>query len=69
MTGTVLIYFFGVPRQTDTGGVVLLALEGDAGADDAEIERIRKFKKLGNIGLALIFLAFLLQLLGVLLSI
>lgn len=66
MIGTALVYFYGVPRQTDTGGVSFLLLEGDNDAD--EIARIARFKLRGNLGLTLIFVAFLLQLLGLLLE-
>jgi hypothetical protein len=67
MIGTGLIYFFGVPRQADTGGVVFLALEGDQGIDRSELGRIKKYKRRGNAGLALVFLAFLLQLISLVL--
>jgi hypothetical protein len=66
MIGTALVYFFGVPRQVDTGGINFTSLEGDQRYDQAEMARIARFKMLGNTGLALIFLAFLLQLLGLL---
>lgn len=59
--GTILIYFYGVPRQIDTGGRGRLLLEG---TDDAELSRIRRFKRIGNMGLALIALAFVLQFVG-----
>lgn len=68
MAGTALIYFFGVPRQVDTGGVNVLSLSGDQRYDIDELARIRRFKWWGNTGLALVFLAFLLQFLALLLG-
>ena len=64
MAGTALIFFFGVPRQTDTKGQNYLLLSGDQASDSDEMLRIRSFKRLGNLGFGLVFLAFLLQLLG-----
>jgi hypothetical protein len=68
MIGTVLIYRYGVPQQVDTGGVRFLSLSGDERFDADEIARIARFKRLGNFGLGLIGLAFLLQLLGLILA-
>jgi hypothetical protein len=68
MAGTALIYFFGVPRQVDTGGVNVLSLSGDERYDPDEIARINRFKRLGNTGLGLVFLAFSLQLIALLLG-
>lgn len=65
MAGTALVFFFGVPRQTDTGGRGYLVLEQE---DEGEKARIRHFKRLGNLGLALIFVSFLLQLVTLLLG-
>ena len=65
VTGTVLIYFFGVPRQIDTGGVNVLSLSGDQRYDVQEIVRIKRFKRWGATGIALVALAFLLQLAAV----
>ena len=61
MIGTALIYFFGVPRQIDTGGIVTLSLSGDQRYDVGEQERIKRFKLWGNTGLFLVFAAFCLQ--------
>jgi membrane protein YqaA with SNARE-associated domain len=58
VVGTALIYFFGVPKQTDTGGRISLALEQE---DEGEKARIKSYKQLGNLGLLLIGAAFLLQ--------
>lgn len=68
MVGTVLIYRFGVPRQVDTGGVSVLSLSGDARYDYEEIARIKLFKCWGKVGLSLVFLAFSLQLLAIILD-
>jgi hypothetical protein len=68
MAGTALIYFYGVPKLVDNGGAVFLALEGDEAHDAHEAARIRRFKGRASWGFKLIGLAFLLQLLGLLLA-
>jgi hypothetical protein len=45
-----------------------MVYSGDEGIDEAEKAKIEQFKFLGNLGLGLIFVAFLLQLLGLLLA-
>jgi hypothetical protein len=65
MAGTALIFFFGVPRQTDTGGRISLVLEQE---DEGEKARIKCYKQLGNVGISLIFVAFLLQFFALLLD-
>ena len=62
--GTIMIYFFGVPRQVDNGGVNFLSLSGDERYDADEIARIARFKRRGNAGLILVGLAFVFQLAG-----
>jgi hypothetical protein len=59
MLGTVLIYLFGVPRQIDNSGFGAIILEQP---DMSEVARIRRYRRLGNTGLALVFAAFALQL-------
>jgi hypothetical protein len=68
MVGTALIYFFGVPRQIDTGGIVTLSLEGDQRCDTGEQQRISRFRRWGNIGLGSVFAAFCLQLIALMLG-
>ena len=68
MAGTVLIYCYGVPKLIDNGGAVHMVYSGDEGIDEPEKAKIEQFKFLGNLGLGLIFVAFLLQLLGLLLA-
>ena len=60
--GTVLIYFYGVPRQVDTGGAIHLIAEQE---DEQEKLQIERFKCRGNGGLVCIGLAFFLQLVAV----
>jgi len=68
MLGTSLIYYFGVPRQIDTGGIVTLSLSGDQRYAPGELERIARFKWWGNVGLGLVFAAFCLQFVALVLS-
>jgi hypothetical protein len=65
MTGTVLIQFFGVPRQIDTGGAIYLCCEHE---DEDEKRRIRVFKRWSIIGLSLLSVAFLLQLVALIVA-
>lgn len=64
MAGAALIFLFGVPRQTDTGGVNYLTLSGDQRYNAEELARIKRFKGRGQLGLGFVFLAFCLQLAG-----
>ncbi|MBU6140150.1 MAG: hypothetical protein KGP29_01140 [Proteobacteria bacterium] len=57
--GTVLIFFFGVPKRTDTGGKNFLALEQE---DEEEKAKIKKYKFFGNLGLILIAIGFAISL-------
>jgi len=58
LAGTILIYFFGVPRKIDTGGHHAYIAEAE---DPCEKLKIKKYKILGNIGLGLIGFSFVLQ--------
>jgi hypothetical protein len=58
--GTVLIFFFGVPRQIDTGGLQYY-VSGEK--NEFEIKKIKKYKCWGTIGLILIALGFLISIL------
>lgn len=61
--GTVLIFFFGVPRQIDTGGANYIICEGE---DEEEKKKIRKYKLWGNVGLIIVALGFLMNLIALL---
>jgi hypothetical protein len=63
--GTALIFFFGVPRQIDTGGLSFIALEEE---DEEEKKKITKYKFYGNMGLFLIALGFFCQIVYLLIS-
>jgi nitrogen fixation protein len=63
--GTVLIYFFGVPKQIDNGGYGHVIIPQ---TDLEEIKKIKKYKFWGNTGLILIALGFLFNLLILLLN-
>ena len=56
--GTGLIFFFGVPKQTDTGGKTYIITEDVC---EREKRTIKRYKTLGNIGLILIAISFLIQ--------
>jgi hypothetical protein len=56
--GTVLIFFYGIPKQIDTGGRIGICLEQE---DKEEKKKIKKYKLWSNIGLGLIALGFLLN--------
>ncbi len=62
MLGTLLIYFFGVPKQIDTGGAIYIVTPNK---DENEQKKIAKYKKFGNVGLFLIGISFLLQAISV----
>jgi hypothetical protein len=68
MAGTALIYRYGVPKLVDNGGAVYLALEGDEAYDPDEASRINRCKRRAAWGFKFIGLAFLLQLLALLLA-
>lgn len=59
LIGSFLIFFYGVPRQIDTGGKVGMALLGE---DKKELEKIKRYKFLGNTGIIFIGLSFILML-------
>jgi hypothetical protein len=57
--GTVLIFLYGVPKHIDNDGANIVV----SGIDEEEKQRIKKYKRLSNLGLFGIALSFLLQLL------
>ena len=62
---TVLIFFFGVPRQIDTGGHTgFIALESSIADQNRKKEKIKSYKHWSFLGLLFIFLSFLLALIG-----
>ncbi len=58
LLGTCLIFFFGVPKQTDTGGKTYIITEEVC---EKEKTTIKRYKSLGNVGLILIAISFSLQ--------
>jgi hypothetical protein len=65
LTGTCLIFYFGIPRQIDTGGRTSMCLEQE---DEEEKKKIITYKRWGNGGLFLIGLSFFMQFLVTLLT-
>jgi len=61
LLGTVMVFKFGVPSLIDTDGKISLLAEQE---DEAEKNKIAKYKCLGKCGLGLIAFGFLLQMLG-----
>ena len=61
-TGSVLLFFFGLPPKIDRDGHQHLILQG---IDKAEKKKASIYIKLGNIGMFLIAFSFLLQLIQV----
>jgi len=59
--GTGIIFKFGVPTVTDTGGKMSLLLEQE---DEEEKKKIKNYKYLGMFGLGLIAVGFFLQIIG-----
>ena len=57
--GTLMIFFFGVPKQIDTGGRASIDIEQE---DEKEKKKIKKYKVLGNVGIFLILSSFIFQL-------
>jgi len=60
--GSVLLFFFGLPPKIDRDGHQHLILEG---IDKGEKKKASMYIKLGNLGMFLIALSFLLQLIQV----
>lgn len=61
LAGTCLVFYFGIPRKIDTAGKIGICLEQE---DEAEKNKIKKYKTWGNVGLILIGLSFLLQMIN-----
>ena len=60
LCGTWLIFLYGIPRKIDTGGRAGRIVAGSP--DNKEVKDIEKYKLLGNLGLVLIILSYLLSL-------
>ena len=61
-SGSVLLFFFGLPPKIDRDGHQHLILEG---IDKSEKKKASMYSKLGNLGMFLIAISFLLQLIQV----
>jgi hypothetical protein len=59
-TGTMILFFFGLPPRVRESGARYLLLEGE---DQAEIKKGRRYRNISRLGLVLLALGFLLQLL------
>lgn len=57
--GTLLLFFYGIPKQIDTGGAISIVCDG---VDQEEQKKIERYKFLGNLGLWLIAVGFLMNL-------
>ena len=55
LIGSLLIFFFGIPRKIDTEGKNNMVFLGE---DHDEIKKIERYKILGNFGISLIALSF-----------
>ncbi|WP_089214426.1 hypothetical protein [Sphingopyxis indica] len=59
--GSVLIFFFGVPRQVDNEGATFIITDA---VNLNERHRISRYRLLGNLGLGMLAFAFALQLIA-----
>jgi hypothetical protein len=59
-TGTIILFFFGLPPKVRESGARYLLLEGE---DKHEIEKGRKYRRISRLGLILLAVGFLMQLL------
>jgi hypothetical protein len=58
LAGTILIFRYGIPQQSDTGGKGFICLEEE---DEEEKQKIKRCKWLGAVGLMLIALSYILN--------
>lgn len=65
LSGTVLIFFFGLPSKVDPDGHSYLLLEGD---NESEKKKAKKYKLFSYLGLFFIAFSFLIQLTDVVLN-
>jgi hypothetical protein len=65
LSGTILVFLFGVPNVIDTRGKVGFALLGE---DENEKKKIKNYKRLGRLGLLLLSISFFVQLFGEIIS-
>lgn len=61
LTGTILIFFFGIPPKIDPDGHVNIICEQE---DEGEKKKAKIYKIIGNTGLVFLILSFVIQLLG-----
>jgi hypothetical protein len=59
--GALLIFRFGMPEHVSRTGTGALLLEG---VDEAEIEKAKRYDRLGRLGIGLLIIGFVLQLLS-----
>ncbi|HEV8601532.1 MAG TPA: hypothetical protein VGQ87_02970 [Patescibacteria group bacterium] len=62
LVGSVLIFFFGLPPKLDPDGHIHLITEQ---VDEQEKVKAGYYKKLGNLGILLVGLSFVLQILKI----
>lgn len=65
LIGSVLLFFFGLPPKVDIEGHQHLTLEG---IDEKEKRKASCFIKLGNLGMLLIIISFLLQIVQIIID-
>lgn len=59
LIGSLLIFFYGIPRQIDTGGEAGMVF---LSKDKQELQKIKRYKFLENAGIIFIGLSFILML-------
>ena len=62
MSGTLLWFFFGLATFVDTSGRMMLAADGEI--DQKEAAKARRFKRISQTGLGMLFVGFLAQFLA-----
>ncbi len=60
--GTVLLFFFGIPKRIDTGGKSMIVATPSNEEVKIEKDKTRKYNFWGNFGLGLIALSYILSL-------
>jgi len=65
LSGSILIFFFGLPPKFNPDGHSFLLLEGE---DKENIKKGERYKKLGYLGISLLALSFLIQIISLLIN-
>ncbi len=65
LSGTIIIFFFGLPPKIDSDGHIHLICEQE---DENEKKKAKKYKTISYFGLSLIGCSFLFQLIGTILT-